>query len=162
MLPKAGDMIYQQAPFQEILDHGEIAELYGDGALFSSGLIVHAHNAFDGNLYNACSALLGNGEKIRFPDISSQDENISLLACDKIYKKYRWIRQAKKFARKYFDSDCEKLVKCLKHVDAWKKWCDLERSYVPVPWEKMTESVDNTKHTQFVACSGSSCEIIRF
>ena len=51
---------------------------------------------------------------------------------------------------------------CLKSVDAWKKWCDLKRTYKNVDWDNFFEENDNTKASKIVACSGGSCEIIKF
>lgn len=161
MLSSSGDMIYNQAPFQEVLDHVEIAERYGAGAVFASGLIIHAHQAFNGSLYNACSSFLGTGEKLEMPSLDVNNLS-SLVDCDKIYKKLRWIAQAEKFTSRHFNGDKTKMTYCLKAVDAFKKWCDLKRTYKNVPWEEFYEQVDNTKHTEYIACSGGSCEKIRF
>ena len=51
---------------------------------------------------------------------------------------------------------------CLKSVDAWKKWCDLKRTYQYVNWEDFYEEQDNTTPTEYIACSGNSCEKITF
>lgn len=162
MLSSSGDMIYDQAPFQEVLDHEEISKTYGAGALFASGLIVHAHQAFDNNLYNACSCFLGYGEKLELPKFDISKTSESFIEYDKIYKKIRWIAQANKFTERHFNGDKTKMTYCLKAVDAWKTWCDLKRTYQSVPWEKFYESNDNTKPSDFVACSGDKCEIIKF
>lgn len=162
MLGDTGDMTYQQAPFQSVYTHKQITEMYGAGSVFSSGLIVHAHDAFDGNLYNACSCLLGYGEKLEMPNFNDSNAKISFVESDKIYKKIRWVGQAKKFADRHFNGDFLKMTHCLKAVDAWKTWCDLKRTYKNVPWEEFIEEQDNTKRKDYVACSGNSCEIISF
>lgn len=162
MLSASGDMTYQQAPFQEVLSHDEIAQKYGGGSVFASGLIVHAHSAFDNNLYDACSCLLGYGEKLEMPTFDMNNINHSFVDSDKIYKKIRWIAQADKFAKRYFGGDKEKMTHCLKSVDAWHKWCNLKRTYQHVPWEKFYEEENNTKASEYVACSGGSCTLIKF
>ena len=81
---------------------------------------------------------------------------------DKIYKKVRWVAQAKKFANRHFGSDITKMTYCLKAVDSWKNWCDLKRMYKQVPWEDFIEENDNTKPSEYIACSGNTCEVIRF
>ena len=161
MLGDSGDMTYHQAPFQAVYTHEMIAKMYGAGSVFASGLIVHANDAFNNNLYSACATLLGYGEKLEMPDLN-EDSKVSLVDSDKIYKKIRWIAQAKKFSKRHFNSDDLKMTYCLKAVDAWKTWCDLKRTYKPVPWEEFIEEQDNTKSTEYVACSGNSCEIIKF
>jgi hypothetical protein len=160
MLGDSGDMTYHQAPFQAVYSHEEITKLYGAGSVFASGLIVHANDAFDNNLYSACSTLLGYGEKLDMPNLDNN--KLSLVQSDKIYKKVRWVAQAKKFANRHFEGDLLKMTYCLKAVDSWKTWCDLKRTYKSVEWEKFIEENDNTKPTEYQACSGGSCEIIRF
>lgn len=161
MLGDTGDMTYQQAPFQSVYTHEEISKMYGAGSVFASGLIVHAHASFNGNLYNACAVLLGYGEKLEMTDFDVNN-SVSFVESDKTYKKIRWVAQAKKFALRHFNNDILKMTYCLKSVDAWKTWCDLKRTYKHVPWEEFYEEVDNTKPTEYVACSGNSCEVIRF
>jgi ribonucleoside-triphosphate reductase len=160
MLGNTGDMTYQQAPFQAVYSHTEISEKYGNGSLFASGLIVHALLAFNNNLYDACSCLLGYGEKIKLPTF--EDNNISFVESDNTYKKIRWVAQAKKFTNRHFKGDTLKMTYCLKAVDAWKTWCDLKRTYKNVPWEEFFEENDNTKQKDYLACSGNACEIISF
>lgn len=161
MLGESGDMTYQQAPFQAVYTHEEISLLYGAGSVFASGLIVHAHLAFGGNLYDACSSLLGYGQKYNIPEFDINNSN-SFVESDEIYKKVRWIAQAKKFALRHFNNDLTKMTHCLKSVDAWKTWCDLKRTYIKVPWEEFYEEQDNTKQKDYVACSGNACEVITF
>ena len=63
LLGHSGDKDYAQAPFQKVMTMEEIHKVYGAGALYASDPIVHAHTAF-GNLYRACSAILGRDEDI--------------------------------------------------------------------------------------------------
>ena len=161
LLSSSGDMIYNQAPFQEVLDHTEIVQKYGAGSILASGLIVHALDTFNGNLYAACDTFLGYGEKLEFPKFEN-DTTQSFVDCDKTYKKIRWIAQASKFTKRHFGGDKTKMTFCLKSVDAWKKWCDLKRTYQYVNWEDFYEEQDNTTPTEYIACSGNSCEKITF
>ena len=162
MLPSTGDMDYNQAPFQTVYTHEEIAKMYGAGSIFASGLIVHAHDAFDGDLYEACSCFLGYGEQLKLPEFNINDINNSFVDYDRVYKKIRWVAQANKFTLRHFNGDKVKMTYCLKSVDAWKTWCDLKRTYKHVPWENFYEDNDNTKHEEYIACSGNSCEVVRF
>jgi intein/homing endonuclease len=162
LLSSSGDMTYQQAPFQEVFTHEEITKKYGAGSVFASGLIVHAHDAFNGNLYDACACFLGYGEKLEMPKFDMNNISHSFVDSDKIYKKIRWIAQADKFTMRHFGGDKTKMTHCLKAVDAWKTWCDLKRTYQNVPWDQFFEDKDNTKRTQYLACSGNKCEIVRF
>lgn len=162
MLGDSGDMTYHQAPFQGVYTHEEITKMYGAGSVFASGLIVYALKAFNNNLYAACATLLGYGEKLELPDFTIDNIKVSLVQSDKIYKKIRWVAQAKKFANRHFEGNILKMTYCLKSVDAWKTWVDLKRTYKPVPWEDFIEETDNTKPSEYYACSGGNCEIIRF
>jgi len=162
LLGETGDMDYDQAPFQTVYDQDEIVKMFGAGAIFASGLIVHALEAFNNNLYAACSSLLGYGEKVEMPVFDVDDTKTSFVDADKTYKKIRWIYQAKKFAKRHFGDDLLKMTYCLKHVNSWKEWADLKRQYKHVPWEEFKEEKDNTKPTEIVACSGNSCEVISF
>jgi intein/homing endonuclease len=162
MLAESGDLTYPQAPFQSVYTHEEIAKTYGAGSLLSSGLIVHGLQAFNGNLYDACSCVLNYGEKLNMPVFDINDISHSFVDSDKIYAKIRWVAQAKKFASRHFNNDLEKMTHCLKCVDSWKTWCDLKRTYTQVPWNQFFEESDNTKPTDYVACSGDSCTLISF
>ena len=162
LLGESGDMDYPQAPFQAVYTHEEIAQKYGAGSIFASGLIVHAHEAFNNDLYNACACLLGHGEKLSTPSFNIDDSKESFMQSDQMYKKTRWIAQAKKFAKRHFNDDEVKMTHCLKAVDGWKIWCDLKRTYKNVPWEEFKETSDNTKRKDYQACSGNGCEVISF
>jgi ribonucleoside-diphosphate reductase alpha chain len=54
LIPQSGDKDYQQAPFTTVYTSREIVKEYGDAALWCSGLIELALNAFDNNLWTAC------------------------------------------------------------------------------------------------------------
>jgi len=147
LIPMSGDKDYPQAPFTTVYTPKEIVKEYGDGSLMSSGLIVHAHNAFNDNLWSACDTVLGIGEKL--------DPNDTLPS---IIEKIKWVDRAVKFANSYFDGDVKRMTYCLKDVNNWKMWCDLQREYVDVPWDEFFEEDDNTKLSETVACAGGQCE----
>jgi ribonucleoside-triphosphate reductase (thioredoxin) len=175
LLPASGDLDYTQAPFSTVLSPNEIVKEYGDAAVFASGLIVDGLKAFE-NLWKACDALNGYGEKLasledmQKPEYPSNRSNkalaeyfISKEAYDSWFNKYDWIRRAKQFATRYFNGDVRKTTHCLKHVHLWKVWCDLKREYKEIDWESTIE-----ERAQYVdadtlaaqACSGGACEII--
>jgi ribonucleoside-diphosphate reductase alpha chain len=160
LLPFSGDLIYPQAPLQEVLTCDEIVKRYGDGALLSSGLIVHALEVF-GDLHSACSCLLGTGERLEYPKLDNIDGQ-SLMDADNTFKKIRWVAQGKKFSKNYFGGDLVKMTQCLKLVDSWKTWLDLERAYKDVPWSKLIETDVSIDSASYPVCTGGQCEIIRF
>jgi len=163
LLPASGDKIYKQCPFTSVHTPEELVKMYGDGAMFSSGLIVHALQAFDNDLFDACDAAQERGTPLDIPDF--KDQNLKLEsqidALKNLMDKRLFVERAKKFSRRYFGGNIQKMTYCLKDVDGWKKWCDLRRTYVDVPWVDFTEKKNNVKISQTVACSGGKCEIRR-
>ncbi|MGL1888399.1 MAG: hypothetical protein OCD76_17920 [Reichenbachiella sp.] len=161
LLPTSGDKDYPQAPFTTVHTPAEIVELHGDGSLMASGLIVHALNAFDNNLWAACDSVLGMGDKLEIPEdiINTQSDEDIKSFLQSIIDKKNWVRRAKKFATNYFDGDLRNMTYCLKDVHNWKTWCDLSRKYSDVPWDLFKEDQDNTNHEQESACAGGKCEV---
>jgi ribonucleoside-diphosphate reductase alpha chain len=64
LLSISGDRDYAQAPFTSVYTTKEIVRMYGDAALYASGLIVDGLGAFDNDLWSACSTALGYGMKL--------------------------------------------------------------------------------------------------
>jgi len=160
ILPSSGDKIYRQAPFEKVMTNDELVKTYGDGVLFSSGLIIHALQSF-GELFDACDAILGKCAPLEIPDFKSDKIEVQIDIIKKIMDKKLFIERANKFARRYFNNDLQKMTYCLKDVNALKKWCDLSRTYKNVPWDKFYENTDNVKVSQTMACSGGKCELNR-
>jgi ribonucleoside-triphosphate reductase len=175
LLPASGDLDYTQAPFSTVLTPNEIVKEYGDAAVFASGLIVDGLKAFK-DLWKACDALNGYGEKLANPDEMQKPEYpsnrsnkalaeyfIAKETYDIWFNKHDWIRRAKQFTERYFNGDVRKTTHCLKHVHLWKVWCDLKREYKEIDWESTIE-----ERAQYVdadtlaaqACAGGTCEII--
>ena len=160
-LSSTGDLDYPQAPMQRVLREEEIVKLYGACSLFASGLIVHAHSVFSGDLYAACSHLLrSSSSSNNTPDASGSIEE-QRCALDKSL----WAKRARKFADRHFGGDAKRLTYCLKHVDALKHWTDVERAYSkckPIDWSELTlQEGDEERKTMVMACSGDTCEIVR-
>jgi ribonucleoside-diphosphate reductase alpha chain len=172
LLPITGDKDFPQAPFTSIHTPMEIAKMYGDGSLMASGLIVDGLHAF-ADLWVACDAALGRGEPLvepkepigepqtedGFPTVSISEFTAWQKAKESHEKKVDWVRRAHQFARRYFGGDTRLMTYCLKDVNNWKYWCDLNREYKPVDYVTMIEKEDNTKQTQEWACSGGACEV---
>ena len=66
-IPQSGDTEFNQPPYTEVLLPNELIELYGDGVIFASGLIVDAEKVF-GDLWKACDTFNGLGEKLYATD----------------------------------------------------------------------------------------------
>lgn len=141
LLPLSGDKDYPQAPFTSIYLPSEMYSEYGDATLFASGLIVEAKQLFDDNLWKACDALLGVGERVKGK------------------AKVDWIDRCKKYADKYCGGDLKKLTYCMKDVDNYKLYTDLKREYKKVDYSELIEEENNVKVESELACSGGACLI---
>lgn len=146
LLSSSGDKDYAQAPFTEVLTPEKLLKEYGTATMFASGLIVDGLHAF-GNLWTACSTVLGFGETL-------DDSSETLLKRD-------WVRRAKKFADNYFNGDLTKMTYCLKDCYNLHKWEKIKNSFKPVDFsEAMTENVfvdADTLGSQ--GCAGGACEV---
>jgi ribonucleoside-diphosphate reductase alpha chain len=159
LLPQSGDLDYIQAPYTIIKTMDEIVKTYGSGSLLASGVIVNACRVFDENLWAACDCVLGIGEKLEELNIAGMSHEVAMAYIKQQQEKKLWVKRAKKFAKNYFDGNVRKMTYCLKDVNNFKTWIDLEREYVDVPWELLYEDADNTKVEQSAACAGGQCEV---
>jgi ribonucleoside-triphosphate reductase (thioredoxin) len=165
LLPITGDKDYPQAPFTAIYTPTELVRMYGDASVMASGLIVDGLHAFDNNLWKACDAALDQGEPLVNPEHPNGDV-IKLDAAKKYdadlasyEKKTDWKRRSIQFADRYFAGDIRMMTYCLKDVNNWKYWCDLQREYKDVDYTEMIEEQDNTKIQDTIACAGGACDL---
>ena len=142
LIPQSGDKDYPQAPFTTVYTSREIVKEYGDAALWCSGLIELALNAFNSNLWAACDYVSLNQGK----ENDHQDKLI-------------FITKMKNFAGKYFDGDVKRLTYCMKDVYNWKLYCDLFNSFKKVDYTQLLETEDNTAGIEEVSCAGGACLI---
>lgn len=166
LLPQSGDLDYPQAPFATVHTAREIVQMYGEGCLFASGLIVDGLRAFDDNLWAACDAAMGQGEPLVEPAEPAEGAILGMTEFN-AYKsafiswemKKDFVRRASQFANRYFEGDVRNMTYCLKEVHHWKLWQDLNREVVDVDFSKMLEDQDNTTPMETVACAGGACAI---
>lgn len=127
-LSASGDKDFNQAPNTEILDHNQIIETYGQGALFASGLIVDATNGFN-NLWDAIFTAKQDND---FGDKEKADIRAE------------WIRRFKSYADRYFTgTPTEKLNSadhCLKAVHLLHKWIKIQQNFVDIDFASGLES----------------------
>lgn len=142
LIPQSGDKDYPQAPFTTVFTSREIVKEYGDAALWCSGLIELALNAFDNNLWAACDYVSLNQAK------ENDQEN-----------KLKFVTKMKNFAGKYFDGDVKRLTYCMKDVYNWKIYCDLYNSFKKVDYTQLLETEDNTAGIEEISCAGGACLI---
>jgi len=119
LIPKLGDIIYPQAPFSAVLKPTTLAAEYGDGAIFSSGLIVDINHEF-GSLWKALDAFRGQGEKLFVDSIDidkffsdyNLDISLDLKYKDYLQSKNDYRQRLKTIAvmLEYDDETIEKLV----------------------------------------------------
>ena len=177
LLSISGDKDYQQAPFTAIYTPRELVTMYGDASVMASGMITDGLHAFEGNLWSACEAALGV-RKVDYGKLEEAEKELKELrngieegadvppfivfAAEEGYKKlwsqHDWVRRSKQFAERYFDGDVKKMTYCLKDVNNWKYWCDLQREYKDIDYSGMVEEEDNTKIEETTACSGGACQ----
>jgi ribonucleoside-diphosphate reductase alpha chain len=142
LIPQSGDKDYPQAPFTTVYTSREIVKEYGDAALWCSGLIELALNAFNNNLWVACDYVNMNQAK-------ENDDN----------NKLTFVVKMKNFAGKYFDGDLRRLTYCMKDVYNWKIYCDLFNSFKKVDYTRLLETEDNTVGIEEISCAGGACLI---
>jgi ribonucleoside-diphosphate reductase alpha chain len=142
LIPQSGDKDYPQAPFTTVYTSREIVKEYGDPALWCSGLIELALNAFENNLWAACDYVTLNQ--------ATKDDNNDKLV---------FITKMKNFAGKYFDGDTRRLTYCMKDVYNWKIYCDLYNSYKKIDYTQLLETEDNTAGIEEISCAGGACLI---
>jgi ribonucleoside-triphosphate reductase len=142
LIPQSGDKDYPQAPFTTVYTSREIVKEYGDAALWCSGLIEFALNAFDNNLWAAC-------DYVNMNQIKENDNSNKLL----------FVTKTKNFAGKYFEGDVKRLTYCMKDVYNWKIYCDLFDSYKKVDYTQLLETEDNTTGIEEISCAGGACLI---
>jgi len=142
LIPQSGDKDYPQAPFTTVYTSREIVKEYGDAALWCSGLIELALNAFENNLWAACDYVILNQAH------KDHDE-----------AKLKFVTKMKNFAGKYFDGDVRRLTYCMKDVYNWKLYCDLFNSFSKVDYTQLSETEDNTTGIEEISCAGGACLI---
>lgn len=151
LLSAMGDLDYNQAPFVEVLDGEELVQKYGDGALFTSGIIEQAI-AIWGDLWVAGDTFLGIGEDLFVAQANEYDEHNRQL-------KLRWVERVKNFSKKYHQGEFKKTLYLLKEVYNYKYWLDLQKRHRTVNWEKFIEEENTTEGTDNIACGGGACLI---
>jgi hypothetical protein len=149
-LDRSGDKDYIQAPFTEVLDMNQIVEIYGEAALFASGLIVDGLHYFNDNLWDACTLL----EKPELQVIGNKEQVL--------LRKY-WLKRAKKFAKNYFKGDIKKTIYCLKDIHLFHKWKSINREFKEVDFTKILKKPEfkNVDTLGAISCQGGTCEIVR-
>lgn len=151
LIGSSGDKDYTQAPFTEVFTPEEIVSLYGNASLFASGIIDDAMMVY-GDLWKACSTVLGYGENLDEKKLLEHEENHR-------QQKLNWNARVKKFAKKYYSGDVKKVTYLLKDVYNWKLWYDITKEHKKVDYTELVEEHNTTKGTQEIACAGGVCLI---
>jgi ribonucleoside-diphosphate reductase alpha chain len=146
-LSSMGDKDFNQAPNTGVIDANTMVDKYGTAAIFASGLVVDALNAFD-NLWNACSTAQGMGE------------DLSVESTQTVLKK-DWIRRFNNFANNYLDGNLKETEYCLKDSYLLHKWNKINANFRDISWE---HDLTEKKYTDVdtlgaAACAGGACEI---
>jgi ribonucleoside-triphosphate reductase (thioredoxin) len=141
-LSATGDKDFNQAPNTEILNHQQIIDTYGHGALFASGLIVDATNGFN-NLWDAIYT-------------AKQDEDWGDK--EKVDIRAEWIRRFRKYADKYFLGSPQERMDaadhCLKAVHLLHRWIKIQQNFVEIDFAKNLES---KKYVEIDTTGAAAC-----
>lgn len=154
MVSGSVDKDYPQAPNCAVYTSKQIVREYGDAAIWTSGLIELALDAFEGNLWKACSSLMSENYD------PSNDFDLDMQSTSGLFnaaKRVRFVQKSKRFADNYFEGDVKRLTYCMKDVFNWKRYQDLKGSFQTVDYTDLIEDSDNTNLEQEVACAGGAC-----
>lgn len=146
-LSAMGDKDFNQAPNTGVITAEEMVNKYGTAAIFASGLVVDALNAFD-NLWTACSTAHGFGD------------DLTLDSAENAMKR-DWVRRFNNFANNYLNNDTKQAEYCLKDSYLLHKWNKINQNFKPIDWvEDLTEKRYTEVDTMgAAACAGGACEI---
>lgn len=142
ILPHSGDLDYEQAPFTHVSTPREILQIYGDGSVMASGLIVDGLKLFNNNLWKACDYVNNLGKEGDSP------------------QRLDWKRRVTQFADRYCEGSIKKCCYLMKEVNNWKIWLDLNREYQDIDYSTLIEETDETKVSDTIACAGGVCQLI--
>ena len=146
-LSAMGDKDFNQAPNTAVISAKDMVNKYDTAAIFASGLVVDALNAFD-NLWNACSTAHGFGD------------DLTLETAENAMKK-DWVRRFNNFADNYLDGDTKNAEYCLKDSYLLHKWNKINKNFTPINW---VDDLTEKKYTDVdtlgaAACAGGACEV---
>ena len=146
-LAATGDKDFNQAPNTAVITAEEMVEKYGTGAIFASGMVVDALNAFD-NLWVATATVFGFGD------------NLELDSAENALKR-DWVRRFKAFADNYLEGDLKKTEYCLKDAHLLHRWNKIVNNFSDINWKRdLTEKRFTDVDTMgAAACAGGACEI---
>jgi ribonucleoside-triphosphate reductase len=143
-----GPLDYKQAPFTPVKMPEELFKSYGNGVLFASGLIVDALQYFDGDLWNACNAVVD--KKYKLDGTRGQ-----------VLLKKDWIRRAKQLAKRHFKGKIGTMIYCLKDLYLYHKWVEVEREMKPIDVENLLLKPNYVDADTLgsASCVGGACEM---
>ena len=150
LLSSNGDKDYPQAPFTAVYNPEEILKMYGNSAMFASGLIVDGLHAFNDDLWAACACALGTGE-----DLGEEDTTKTLLKRD-------WVRRINKFANNYLSNNLMQATYLMKDVYNYHKWVKINNNLVDLDWDNLNlkPNYSDINTMGSIACSGDQCEVV--
>jgi ribonucleoside-triphosphate reductase len=145
LLSAQGDKAYPQAPFTEVLKYTQIVDRYGEISLFTSALIEAGLNAFNNDLWTACSTAMGFGEKLT-------ENHTDLFKRD-------FVRRFNKFAKNF--ESTEECANCLKDVYNLHKLWRINKNIKGIDWVKelTKKSYVDIDTMGAIACGGGNCEV---
>ena len=185
LLSRMGDLAFRQAPYTNVIDEKQLAEMFGAGAILAGGLIVDGLKVFN-NLWDATDAANGWADHlltfnkkvitdyvskninddfsvlINIDGVKVTDMNDIIDNLKNLYEKRNdWVRRFKKFACNYLDCNEQKTAECLKRVSIFHKW-NQSINNTPIDWNsiKWEEVIKDAGSESASGCSGGNCEIV--
>jgi len=145
LLAQVGDKNYPQAPFTEVFTYQQIVDKYGEVSMFTSALIEAGLNAFDNNLWLACSTVMGSG-------LILKDDHSDLLKRD-------FVRRVLKFSKNF--KNLEDCVNCLKDVYNLHKYWKIQTNLKDIDWsyELSNHTYTDVDTMGATGCAGGACEL---
>lgn len=147
-LSSYGDKDYAQAPNTSVLTTQELVNKYGDGVIFTAGLIVDGLHYFNNDLWKACN------------HVQNKELTIEGTRTQVLLKK-DWIKRVKNFSKNYFKNDLQKTIYCIKDVHLWHKWNKINQNFSLIDYTKVLKEPQYSDIDTMgaIACSGGQCEI---
>lgn len=165
LLPMTGEKVYAQAPFTTVYTAEELVKMYGNAAMFASGLIVDGLAAFNDDLWAACAESVKHGVRLA-PGLTmaaSSDKKFSASLIDVVEDPLQrdWVRRLHKFANNFFGGNLVKTEHCLKDVHNLHKWTNIINSMKAIDFtEELTARTYVSADTlASQACAGGVCEL---
>ena len=150
LLADDGDVLYRQAPFEQVLSAEALVQQFGPSALFASGLIVALKEVF-GSLHEAID-FVNFGQRSPPSEPTKHSAKDSVVAVRNVQRRVLGDRLLN-FANRFSDGDMKMAQACLLRVDGLYQYLKLSSLDSPVSWPTPGATLGHGD------CSGGSCHL---